>query len=358
MTGKPLVSVCIPARNAEKTLAETLDSVLRQSHSRLEIIVSDNHSTDGTGEVARAYSSRGVRCVSNDSNPPWVEKMPGFVSGFVNWNFVLSLGEGEFLCLYHADDVYEQEIIEEELELMVTNPRVGAVFTRLRTVGEDGKPLRSGCSRLPPEFKGRQIFHFEELFNAILKYGNFLVSPSVMLRRLAWEQAGGFDPRQYLSSADLEMWLRISRHYLIGIIDKPLVNYRVSKKQFGAQYHHLRTALADFFIVMDHFLALPEIRRGAQKRSLACYEMERSVDHIYCATNLMAQGQLDTARRHLEKALRGVHFMTAFKRPRRLIRLSIGAGMYISILMGLGSLLGKRLYDANRLISNWRQRPY
>jgi hypothetical protein len=179
-----------------------------------------------------------------------------------------------------------------------------------------------------------------------------------MLRRSVIEKMGGFDERQFLTSADLEMWLRIARQgYEIAIIDQPLLKYRISQRQFGGQYNKLRTALADIFKVLDHHLSQPGVRAMVQPRSLALYELQRANDHVLCAMKLLAQNKVAEARERLREALHRRHFATAFMRPRLLFNLTVGSFFLVSTYVGLGSFVGQQLYGAYARRNAWWQKP-
>lgn len=354
----PLVSVCIPAYNSEATLGETLETVLAQDYPKLDIIVSDNHSTDYTKTIVQQYAKHGVRYCTPGKRPDWAADLPGYIGAYINANFVLSQGNGEYLCLFHSDDLYESSIVRRQVEMMQTYPKVGAVFTGMRMIGEDSRPIRMDKSRLPNELCEHPTFDFATLLNAVLTQSNFLPTPSVMLRRSVVEQVGGFNERQFLTSADLEMWLRIaSQGYEIGFIDQPLLNYRISQRQFGGQYNKLRTTLADFFGVLDHYLNQPGMRAVAQPHSLALYELQRAADQVLCAMNLMAQGKISEAQKFMKEALQIKHFVTAFQRPRWLARLFVGLGLVASTWFGLGSFAGRSLYQAYQRDLRRRQQP-
>jgi glycosyltransferase involved in cell wall biosynthesis len=235
----PLVSVCIPAYNAELTLAETLDSILAQDYPNLDIVVSDNQSTDGTKTIIQNYAEHGVRYCTPGKRPEWAVNLPSYVGAYINSNFVMSQARGEYLCLFHSDDLYEPSIVRQQAEIMQAYPNVGAVFTRMRMIGDDGHPIKMGLSKLPKMLHEHPIFDFATLLNETLNLFNFLPTPSVMLRRSTIERIGGFDERQFFTSSDLEMWLRIAyQGYEIAFIDQPLLNYRISQRQFGEQYNY------------------------------------------------------------------------------------------------------------------------
>ena len=338
----PLVSICIPAYNAEATIAETLDTVLAQDYPLLDVVVSDNQSTDNAKAIVQEYANRGVRYVyHSEGRPDWAAGMPSYIGAYLNANYALSHGQGDFLCLYHADDVYQPDIIRKQVEVMQSNPNVGAVFTMLRTICDNGQPIRIGSRRLPPELRGQQCFDYETLFNAILTHSNFLPASSVMLRRSALEAVGGFNEQQWRTSADLEMWLRIAQRYAISIIDEPLLNYRVSQIHFSAQYNKLRTTVWDFFIVIDHFLDIPEVRQRVRPEALFRYEMQRTSDDIIRAANMIVLGEIPNARSLLKSACSRLAFKAGLRDLVFARRFWLGNLLRLSLWLGLGNLGGK-----------------
>ena len=355
----PLVSVCIPAYNSEATLRETLESVLAQDYPCLEVVVSDNQSTDCTKAIVQEYAGRGVRyCYHTEGRPAWAHAFPNYIGGYTNWNFVILQGRGDYLCLFHSDDLYEPSMVRKQVELMQAHPQVGAVFARMRMIGEDSRPIRRGMRKLPFAIRRRVTFDFATLMNAILVHNNFLPASSIMLRRSVIEKMGGFDERQFLTSADLEMWLRIARQgYEIAIIDQPLLKYRISQRQFGGQYNKLRTSLANIYAVLDHCLIQPGVRAMVQPQSLALYELQRANDHVLCAMNLLAQGKVAEARARLREALHWRHLATALMRPRLLFNLTVGSLFFISTYVGLGSFVGQQVYRAYVCRTAWWHKP-
>lgn len=352
----PLVSVCIPAYNSEVTLSETLDAVLAQDYPRLEVIVSDNQSTDRTRAIVERYAERGVRyCRHSEIRPA---AMPSYRGVFANWDFVLAQGAGDYLCLFHSDDLYEPSMVGEQVEVMQAHPHVGAVFTRMQMIGEDSRPIRMGESMLPDVLRGRPTIDFSTLLDVLLAHFNFLPTPSVMLRRSVLDRVGRFDEGRFLTAADLEMWLRIARYgYEIAVIDQPLLKYRISRLQTGGEYHRIRTTLADVFGVLDHYLRQPGVEAMVLPQSIAVYELQRAADQVLCAMNLLAQERVAEARPLVRQAMRARHFITALRRPRLLAPLILGAHFWISICLGRGTLFGQLVYRAYQRNLQRRQQP-
>jgi glycosyltransferase involved in cell wall biosynthesis len=113
MTHPPLVSIGVPVYNGEHCIKNALESLVTQSYQNLEIIISDNASTDRTPEICREFAARDqrVRYHRNDSNI-------GLIPNFHN---VLNLATGEFFMWACADDVRPRIAVEELVFALVKN---------------------------------------------------------------------------------------------------------------------------------------------------------------------------------------------------------------------------------------------
>src|SRR5689334_6006096 len=109
---KSLVSILIPAYNAEAFLGQTLESALAQTWPRKEIIVVDDGSNDGTLAVAQEFARRGVRVVSNKSR----------LSASAARNKAFSLCQGDYIQWLDADDLLAPDKIEKQMALLETLP--------------------------------------------------------------------------------------------------------------------------------------------------------------------------------------------------------------------------------------------
>lgn len=111
-----LFSVVIPAFNAEAYLREAIDSVLSQNAGSLEILVVDDGSTDQTAAIAASYASA-VVCISQSNQ--------GIAAAR---NTAIRQAKGEFLCFLDADDLWLEDKLRKQVELLKTNPQIDAVY--------------------------------------------------------------------------------------------------------------------------------------------------------------------------------------------------------------------------------------
>lgn len=133
MSPRPRVSVCIPAFNAATTIGTTLSSVLAQEVDDLEVIVSDNASSDDTVAVIEAFGRSDVRILRQARNIGMVH----------NYEAVIGASRGDYVKLLCADDVLYPGAIRRELEtLLDAGPGIAMVAARRDVVVE-------GWGRLP-----------------------------------------------------------------------------------------------------------------------------------------------------------------------------------------------------------------
>jgi alpha(1,3/1,4) fucosyltransferase len=288
----PLVSIIVPAYNAERFLADALASVCAQSHSAIEVIVCDDASTDATPEIARGTGDNRVRCLRNDQT----------LGGYGAMNRGVRESRGEFVAIYHADDLYDPRIVERELAFLREHEDVGAVFCLDRFIDEAGHEY--GRLRLPSAIANETLFDASLLAESLLRYKNtFLRTPSVMFRRAVFDQVGGFDQQRFGIAADLDMWVRLSIDWRIGLLHEYLMGYRHYTAQWSKQYERMRTEPEMFFSVMDRHLSRPGIRSLVSAEALTCYRVWRVQDEAERAANAYVLGDRQKAVALLNSSL-------------------------------------------------------
>ena len=282
----PKVTICVPVRNGARTIQRTLDSLLNQDYPNFEIIVSDNCSDDDTAKIVQGYAEQGVKYHFNPKLEKWGES---------NWNHILTLAEGPFIALYHADDLYTPTMVSRQVEFLLKYPDASAVFAMTQTIDGCDRPIKMGNMTLPQELRGKEIFHYEEFLNYTLKYSTFVVVPTMMSKREIIDRVGVFNWEKYATASDIDLYLRMAKIGPIGVIDEPLHNYRISDQQGSAQIFYQRTFLAHFFNVLDYYISKPDVLEIIQKESLSLYRMRRAADQIRCAINMFAQDRVAEA---------------------------------------------------------------
>ena len=356
---KPLVSICIPTYNAERTVVSTIQSILNQTYQNLEIIIVDNASTDNTLVLLQKFDDTRIQIYKNSKN----------IGAEKNWSRCIELAIGEYIAIFHADDLYMPDMVQKQMQAFQDNPSIDAVFTMANHINDRDEVISE--HKLPVELKGKEIYYFHEIFISILRNLNFLMCPSAMVRSEIYKELAPFNDEWFGTSADLDMWLKILEKHPIAILDEKLMSYRISnavivkigevyfklKRTQGSNlYRHLRTEQADFFKVMDYYLSVKSGDLDIPQSALNKYELLRSRDNITRAVNHLVKGQSQDAKKLLKESFAITVFraMVGYMgKPRFLAHWILGAMLLVFVYFGLGGYLGKGLLWS---LYTWRKR--
>ncbi len=129
----PLVSIGLPVYNGEKYLAETLDSLLSQTYPNIEIIISDNASTDATEAICRKYAAKDsrIRYVRNPRN----------LGAARNYNLTMEYARGVYFKWSAYDDLCDPTFIETCVEVLEQEPSVVLAYPKTIIIGPRGELL-------------------------------------------------------------------------------------------------------------------------------------------------------------------------------------------------------------------------
>ncbi len=203
----PQVSIVIPTFNRAHLIGETLDSVLAQTYHDWEIIVVDDGSTDNTAAVIACYGTA-VHYI----------RQPNAGQGAAR-NTGIRAACGDYIAFLDSDDLWLPDKLDRQMQVLDSTASAwvycdgyefdGVTGRILGTVGQNNR-LYTGDVLEP------------------LVWGNFVASPTPLVRRSVFAEVGYFDEAPILRNReDWDMWLRIAARYPIELVAEPLVRYRV-----------------------------------------------------------------------------------------------------------------------------------
>jgi len=228
---QPSVAVIMPVHDRANHVRTAVDSVLAQTYPLVELIVVDDGSTDGTGDVLRTYGDR-IVVLRQEHAGPYTARNTG-----------LRHTDADLVAFLDSDDVWLPHHLAVQVPLFARD-EVGLVFANARIAGSD----RTTFQITPPR-RGRVAPHFA--------WGNFISTSTVVVRR---DVLGAFSERSTLSG-DYLAWFRISLEHELDHVDEIGAVYRVHE---GGISYRLGPALATRVQLFEHELALtsdPVVRR-------------------------------------------------------------------------------------------------
>ncbi len=249
---RPLVSIVIPAYNAYRTLAQTLDSVLAQTYSNIEVIVVNDGSTDGTADVLRAHADK-VRGIDQPNGGLARARNTG-----------CRTARGEFIALMDADDLCTPERIAVQVAAFQSCPeavlccsdfsafnaegpvssshsatyysRIGDAPEGLSSLYPGRRKVEVAANAFPASQPPADIDVYVGKVYGELVHGNFVHPPTVMFRRSLLETAGMFD-ETLRYTCDWEWMVRAARIGAFVHVDRSMLDYRLSETQMSASPH-------------------------------------------------------------------------------------------------------------------------
>jgi glycosyltransferase involved in cell wall biosynthesis len=152
MSTAPKLSIGLPVYNGEKYVAESLEALLGQSFTDFELIISDNASTDGTGDICRCYEKQ-------DSRVRYY-RQPRNIGLAPNHNFVVEQAQGELFKWASNDDLYARDLLERCIDALDKYPDVVLAHSWTAKVDDSGTltraleyPLDTASPRAPERFR-------------------------------------------------------------------------------------------------------------------------------------------------------------------------------------------------------------
>lgn len=218
----PLVSVIIPAYNAERLIDRTLTSVLNQTYRHLEVWVVDDGSHDRTPDIVRQFAER-------DPRVHLLQQANGGVAAARN--FGIQHAQGEFIAPIDADDLWYPENLAKQVNCALAGgANLGVVYSWSVCIDE-ADALLGGV---------RAFTIAGDVFLTLLCH-NFIGNASAsLIRRCCLETVGGYDPEFRAQSAqgceDWDLYLRLSEEYAFGVVPEFLVGYRKSQTSMSQNY--------------------------------------------------------------------------------------------------------------------------
>lgn len=297
---RPLWSVMIPTYNCAIHLRKTLASVLAQDpgeHLMHIEVVDDNSTLDNPAEIVAELGNNRVAFF----------KQPANVGVPKNFDTCLQRSRGQLVHILHGDDYVLNGFYEKMQQAFLQRKDLGAAFCRQVFINEYG--VEQGVSELEQEESGVLNNWLERLASE-----QKIMTPSIVVRREAYEKLGGFDQR-LICSEDWEMWIRIAAHYPIWYETEPLAVYRMHSNsntgrhiRSGEDMRYTRKAIAIFKSYLP-----PSIAERVSKQARETY----ALSSLNMAKTLIATGDNSAAFVQIREAL---GFSLSFK----IIRRSLG----------------------------------
>jgi glycosyltransferase involved in cell wall biosynthesis len=241
----PLISVVIPVYNGEKTIRETIDSVLNQTFTDFEIVIINDGSQDATSEIITSIKDDRIKFFSYSNSGVSASRNRGIAKAC-----------GEFIACLDADDLWTSDKLEAQLKALQDNPQAAVAYSWTDYIDESGQFL----------YPGSYITLSGDVYAELL-VKNFTENGSnPLIRKDALLQIGGFDEALF-GPEDWDLFLRLASRYHFVAVPRPQILYRICANSTSSNI--LRQETQCLKVIGRAFEQAPESIQHLKKQSLA-----------------------------------------------------------------------------------------
>ena len=251
----PAVSVIMPAYNVAPYIGDALNSVLNQTFTDFEVVVTDDGSTDETASVVAPFAAR-------DERVRLLRKSNGGLSSARN--HALRHAAGDFFALLDSDDLWDPGFLEAQVAALRSRPDVGIVTANARYLGgpHDGQPARPWPDARPQPTLATIIADEESIF---------IMS---VFRREVYARLGDFD-ESMRTNEDYDYWLRAAAAgFHFARQDRPLGQYRIRGDSLSASDERMLAGILRVYAKLAPALENRPDERAILERQVARFEGE------------------------------------------------------------------------------------
>lgn len=211
----PFFSVVIPLYNKQAYLRRSIDSVLSQTFTDIEVVIVDDGSTDDSYSIASAYNDTRIRIIRQTNAGVSAARNRGIKESYGKW-----------IAFLDADDEWLPQFLQKVKDCALLFPHVGTIYTRLNWIGQ---------TLLPEEDRNRQPFVVHDYFTfAASREGQTMHGSSTAIRRDVFSAAGDF-PVGVKIGEDTDTWHRLAWTTKIAFIPEYLANFYLESGDSGWQ---------------------------------------------------------------------------------------------------------------------------
>jgi len=247
---KPKVSIIFSAYNHAEFIEQLVNSILDQTYSNFEIIAVDNGSLDNTSEIIKSIKDPRIKLYK-------LKKNVGLSLGL---NYGLERSKGEFICFVGSDDIFFPDKLEKQIKYLEEHPSVGAVFSYVQLINENGERLPDNSHDYHEIFNKTNRQRHEWL-NYFFYKGNCLCFSTSCVHKSCFKDVRYFNPL-LAQLQDFDTWVALTFRHDVHIIQKPLVKFRIRAENKNLSANTIETrvrSIFEFGHVLKRFLSIQKV---------------------------------------------------------------------------------------------------
>ena len=243
----PKVTVAMASYNHESFVGEAIESVLSQNDCDFELSIVDDGSTDSTLAQIQKFRDPRLKYIGLKKNE----------GACVALRYAIESGTGEYIAILNSDDAFLPDKLSRQVAFLDAHPEVHALFGYPVFVNAKGDRLTTEEHFYKDLFYQPNRSRYEWLRYFFYRT-NALCHPTLMIRRICYQDLGYYDPRM-AQLPDLDFWVRLCLKYNIHILQEELLRFRILPNEANISANTLENdqrAGWELTYILPHFLKL------------------------------------------------------------------------------------------------------
>lgn len=273
MFNTPLVTVGVALYNHQKYIVKCLESIVKQTYNNIELIIIDDGSPDNSYSVAKEYLE------NQEFNKNYkIITRPN--KGMCNTlNEIAGEAKGKYISFIGSDDYWVLDKIEDQVEFLEKNTDYTLVHSNSQVVDNDDQ-YKNIIDYSKKKNSG-------DLFDAIIEGKGGINTTSHLYKKEVYEKIGYYDPS--LKFEDTDFWLRLTKVYEVGFIDKIHTYYRWHDDNLSGSKNLLKFYYEEIIKIYEKNIddnqkkkkAIAKIYRKSFQRALRGFQFKYFFKYLY-----------------------------------------------------------------------------
>lgn len=299
------ISIIVPNYNYKKYLPQRLTSLLEQTFNDYEIILLDDHSTDGSQEFLMDFANKHQvkHCIINPSNSG---------NPFVQWQKGIELAEGEYIWIAESDDYCNPNFLAELLPLLEANPNAAFAICGSHLIDGNNRPILRNFDTWNKEDGKAYLYTSQEYLKHYLLWRCTSYNASMVLFKKSVYQQIHFDPSILRYSGDWLFWIKMAEKGDVIVLHQRLNYFRRHSTSVTAQVNGGAKQLRERLKIYTYLLGHHHFGRYRNSLAKGCLYKDIKRANIDDATRKEFEGELkkmgaSRADYYLERIIKTLH---------------------------------------------------
>lgn len=256
----PLVSIIMPAYNAQDYIKQSIQSVVKQTYNNWELLIINDGSTDNTVSIVESFKDTRIVLFSQENSGVSRAR-----------NYGISKAKGDYIAFLDSDDLWKNNKLNVQVSYMKKHPDIVLSYTDY-----DSFKLQNEI------IKNKQLYPFqiENQHDRLLVF-NYIATLTVMLKKEIFQKVDGFDISLF-GPEDWDLWIRIAKIGKIAFINQKLALYR--EHESGISKNRKRQLEQEYKVLRRY--ALQSTNKKLQKYALWFYYL-KYINYLFSQKNYL-----------------------------------------------------------------------